>query len=278
MRPVYRTLPSFGVSRSRVRTTYIYMTSLACGRKKSQPDTPTYLVWVGQQGGNKLGTSSGDGIAKRAKKVIQERPGSPGSHDGGLTHAKPLLALFIHDPLHRAFRDTEERGAQPLVQSVDAFVTKRLAQTVQRVPVFPADVSFPGMVLVELKTGLDHPDGIGGHARDDAGGDGGAEMDPGRLLAVIGVPRYRLLAVTVHEEVDGARRHDGNEIGPQALEERAPTFDFGYGEEDLEGFAHVEGGGSGEGERGRVGDAAGLTGCVEVGLVEVGLQSCSQDI
>lgn len=73
-------------------------------------------------------------------------------------------------------------------------------------------------------------------------------MHPRSFSAIITPFSNNALAVSVGVEIDSARRDDADEIGAEAFEEGAVTFDAWDGEEDLECFADVQCGGAGEGE------------------------------
>lgn len=103
-----------------------------------------------------------------------------------------------------------------------------------------------GVLLVELKAGLDEPDGVGGGACDDAGDCRSAEVHPGGLDAVVEGVGYYAFPVSVGGEIYRSVENncqlirfcknsrdipcwdDTTEIRTKALEEGLPTFNLVY--------------------------------------------------
>lgn len=94
-------------------------------------------------------------------------------------------------------------------------------------------------------------------------------MHPRGLLAVIESLTDDFLAVAVGVEVYRTGWHHAYQVWAKPFVERAPSFHLWNGKEDLEGFADVERGASGDGEGRQWRNATGGAGGREMGLVEV---------
>lgn len=189
------------------------------------------------------------------------------------------LELLVQHPVEGGLGDAQVARAHALVEAADALLAQNLAHAVVAVAVPPAHLGAGaralGHVLVELHARLDHPYGVGGGRGGDARGAGRQHVHPGRLLAAVPALGEDALAVAVDVKVDGARGHDADEVGAEALEERLGALGALDGAQDVQRVAEVVvGGGEGAARRLRL---HGLRGA-QLGLVNVGLEAGFENV
>jgi len=196
-------------------------------------------VGVGDDGGDELCAAGGDDEARCVNDFVPEVLWLPAEQDALLPPTERRLHLLVQHPLEGRLGHAEVRGAHAFVETPEALVPHDLANAVPAVAVL-AVLEAHGLrrrVLVQLEARLDQPDGVRGRRRDDAGEDGGREMDPCRLLAAVEVFRDQPLPVAVRVEVDRPGRHNADQVGPQPFEQCAPALGPLDRDEDLKRLA-----------------------------------------
>lgn len=234
---------------------------------------------IGDDGSHQLRTARSAGVARPFQCLVPPSLVPPSAHDLSFPPGESDLHLLVQHPLHGRLDDTKVAGAHTAVEAPEALVPQDLAHAVVAVAVL-AHCGTPTAlrdVLVQLQAGLYHPDRIRNGRGDDAGGDTGRKVNPRGLLALVGILGDEAFAVAVDVEVDAAGGDDADEIGAEALEEGPPPLSLVYGAENLEGVVEVVEGGAG-GIDGAKGLHLGLASDADLGLVEVGLQSCLEDV
>ena len=241
-----------------------------------------YLVRIGGDGGEQLRRPRRAQFSTPAKSSVPGGTSPPVVDGDALASGHIHLHLFVQNPLDRAFRDAQIAGAEAPVQTGDALLAEHLSHAVEAVLVSPVEPSRPRnsfrLGFIQLQPRLDEPDGVRGRAGDNAGRGRGAEMHPCRLAPVVEVLAYQPLTVAVCVEVDGPRRHDAGQVGTEPLEQGAPSLDAVDREEDLKGFAHVEGHVVRKRQRLSRPDASRRPRRGQLRLVVVGLKSCLEDV
>lgn len=254
----------------------------------------TNLVRIGNDSGHELRRSSSTKLASPVDGAIPPGLLPSAELDPFLSAHETSLDLLVEHPVHGALDNTEVARAHALVEAADALVADDLPDAVDTILILPmrrgrrrgalsggggGSSSRSCDVLVELQACLDHPDRVCGRARGHTRGNTGREVHPGSLFASVEVLGDEMLAVAVDVEAYAARRHDANEVGAETLEEGAGALEDVDRTEDrhrvremVESSAdRVEGcSSSGRCRRCRSG--------ADLGLVEVGLQACLEDI
>lgn len=234
----------------------------------------THLVRIGNDSGNQLCASCSSAVAHDIHHTIPIRLFSATGHNQRLPSREIGLELLVQHPLHRRLDHAQIAGAHALVQAAHALVSHHLLDAVPAVAVQALRCATAALrdVLVQLQPRLDHPDGIRGRAGGNAGRDARQQMHPRRLLALVPVLGHDALAVAVDVEVDAARGDDAHQVRPQALEQRARSFDAVDRAQDLQRVGKVVQGAA-QGIQPPQGLRLGRSGCADLCLVEVGLES-----
>lgn len=128
------------------------------------------------------------------------------------TLAQPFQT-FIQYPLNRALRHPKVARTQPLVKSPHTLFAQNLLYAQ------PATAQHFLVALRKLQPGLDHPNWVCRCAGHDARDRSSRQVYPAVLLPVVELFGDEALAVSVGEEVNGARRDDADECGSKAFEE-----------------------------------------------------------
>lgn len=242
-------------------------------------DIWTYLVRIGNHGSNQLCASRSSAVAHDIHHAIPPVLFSATRHNGGLSSRKIRLELLVQHPLHRRLHHAQITGAHALVQAAHTLVSHHLLDAVPAVAVQAlrhAEAAL-GDVLVQLQPRLDHPDGIRGRAGRHTGRDARQQMHPRRLLALVPILGHEALAVAVDIKVDASRRDDAHQVGPQALEQRARSFDAVDGAQDLQRLGQVVHCAA-HGIQPPQGLRLGRSGCADLRLVKIGLESCLEHV
>lgn len=239
----------------------------------------THLVRIGNHGGNQLCASGSSAVAHDIHHAIPVALLPAAGHDQGLSPRKIGLELLVQHPLHRRLDHAQVAGAHALVQATHALIANHLPDAVPAVAVQTLRDAAAALrdVLVQLQARLDHPDGVRGRAGGDARRDARQKMHPRRLLALVPVLGHETLAVAVDVEVDAASGDDAHQVRSQALEQRSRALDAVDRAKDLQRVGEVV-----HGAVQRVQSPQGLclgrSGCADLGLVEVGLESRLEDV
>lgn len=108
---------------------------------------------------------------------------------------------LVQDQVERCLDGAEVACAQALVQTAQAFLSQDLLHAVETVAVAAGSGGCLGPV--ELESGFDEPDRVGGCGGCDAGGDGCLCMNESRVLTVAEHLGADALAVSIDVELDG---------------------------------------------------------------------------
>lgn len=210
----------------------------------SQPEfgAGTHLVRIRQDRRHQLRATCRARLSRMFDCVVPPSLLTTAGNDALLAVAQRLLHLFVQDPLQSGLGRAEVAGAHALEEATDALVPEHLPYAVHAVPVLPGRGVARALrhVLVQLQARLDEPDWVRRGASSDSRGETSRQVDPGSLVAAVAVLGDEPLAVAVHVEVDGARGDDAHQVGPQALEQRAPPLLLAHRAQYLQRLGQVE--------------------------------------
>ncbi len=190
-----------------------------------------HQVWKTEPATNLMGIceNSREQLCRTSRKELSSPVNGviPGSllsatqHNALLPPGKGTLQLLIEDPLQARLCDPKVARRHALVQTPEPLLADNLLNTVPAILVLSLGYSSTvrSCALIQLETGLDEPDRIGGRTSSNASHGRCGKMYPGILLAAIEVVRDQVFTIAICVEVDGPRWDNADQIGAKTTEQ-----------------------------------------------------------